>query len=336
MQTPTAHASPLAAYAVFHSRDLDEAREKVARVFCPHRLDRIGRGAFDACHHHLPGERLSLNYIKYGAKTLIAPGTLERFYLLQIPLEGGAMIANGTDRYATGPGMAAVLNPHHPTTMIWEESCRQVLVQIDRQSMQDHLSAVLGARADRPLTFSGAMDMTQGAGAALRQLILHLVGAADSGTPPIGQGGLLARSIESAILSGLLEAHQHNYRADFGAQKSHPAPRQVRLAEDYIQAHLDTALTLEEIATAAGVTPRSLQLAFRNFRGTTPLAFWRDQRLLRCHRDLSAGDPSVTVTDVALRWGFTHFGRFAGIYRARFGTPPNQTLRTARGTGYQD
>jgi len=36
---------------------------------------RLGeRSLFDARHHHLPGQRLSLNYIEYGAKTLIAPG----------------------------------------------------------------------------------------------------------------------------------------------------------------------------------------------------------------------------------------------------------------------
>ena len=127
MQTQPAMPPPLANHALFRSPDLDEAREKVARVFCPHRLDRIGNGAFDARHHHLPGERLSLNYIAYGAKTLIAPGALERFYLLQIPLTGGAMISNGADRYASDPRTAAVLNPHLPTTMIWEPQLPPVL-----------------------------------------------------------------------------------------------------------------------------------------------------------------------------------------------------------------
>jgi hypothetical protein len=150
-------ADPLQAHKLFHSTDLDEARERVAAVFCPHRLDRIGRGVTDARQHHLAGDRLSLNYIQYGAKTLIAPGELERFYLLQIPLSGGAAVVNGTDRYYSSPAAAAVLNPHLATTMIWEEGTRQVLVQIDRQALMDHLSAQLGAAADRPLTFTGAI-----------------------------------------------------------------------------------------------------------------------------------------------------------------------------------
>jgi transcriptional regulator GlxA family with amidase domain len=42
------------------------------------------------------------------------------------------------------------------------------------------------------------------------------------------------------------------------------------------------------------------------------------------------------VTDVALRWGFAHFGRFSGAYRARYGLSPRDTLRAGRADGYQD
>ena len=41
--------------------------------------------------------------------------------------------------------------------MIWGEGCSQLLVQIDRQAMQDHLAQAIGGRADRPLTFTGAL-----------------------------------------------------------------------------------------------------------------------------------------------------------------------------------
>ena len=201
-----AHAQrPLAGHALFQSNDLDEARERVAAVFCPHRLDTIGRGAkMAARHHHLRGDRVSLNYIEYGAKTLIAPGTLERFYLMQIPLCGGAAIANGADRYVTGPGQAAVLNPQVPTTMIWEEGTRQVLVQIDRRALMEHLSAQLGHRADETLAFQGPMDLTTGAGATLRQMVMFLLAEADQGRVALG-AGLMGRQVEGMLISGLLE-----------------------------------------------------------------------------------------------------------------------------------
>lgn len=314
-------------HALFRSRDLDEARERVAAVFCPHRLETLGaRSLFDACHHHLPGQRLSLNYIEYGAKTLIAPGELGEFYLLQIPLDGGAEITNGRETYLSTPDRAAILNPHLPTRMTWEEGTRQVLVQISRRAMQDHLAAQLGAPSDRPLTFDGPLDISCGPGAALRRLVMWLVAEADAGQPPIGPG-LMARQIESTVLSGLLEA-RHDHQAQLARSRAAPRPRHLRLAEGYIEAHLDQQITLEDVATVAGISPRGLQLAFREHRGTTPLGFWREARLARAHADLLSAPPGTRVTDIALRWGFTHFGRFSELYRARYGLCPRDTLRS--------
>ncbi len=327
------HATPLQAHALFRSRDLDEARERVARVFCPHRLETLGAvSLFDARHHHLAGQRLSLNYIEYGARTRIEPGELGGFYLVQIPLSGGAEIRNGATAYLSTPDTAAVLNPHLPTRMVWAEGTRQVLVQVDRQAMQDRLADELGGPSDRTLTFDGPLDLTAGAGAALKRLVLWLVAEADAGAPPIGPG-LMARQIESTVLSGLIESGRHDHAVQLGRQRAAPRPRHLRLAESFIEAHLDRAITIEEVAAAAGVSPRGLQLAFRRHRGTTPLGFWRDARLARAHGDLIDARPGTTVTEVALRWGFTHFGRFSELYRARYGLCPRDTLRAATGSG---
>ncbi len=313
-------------HVLFRSRDLDEAREKVAAVFCPHRLETLGaRSLFDACHHHLPGQRLSLNYIEYGARTLIAPGELDDFYLLQIPLEGGAEITNGRETYLSTPDRAAILNPHLPTRMTWEEGTRQVLVKISRRAMQDHLAGLLGGPSDRPLTFDGRLDLREGPGAGLRRLVMWLVAEADAGGSPIGSG-LMARQIESTILSGLLEA-RHDHQSQIARVRSAPRPRHLRIAEGFIEANLDQAITLEDVANAAGISPRGLQMAFRQHRGTTPLSFWREARLARAHADLLAAPPGTRVTDIAMRWGFTHFGRFSELYRARFGLCPRDTLK---------
>lgn len=66
----------------------------------------------------MPGERLSLNHIFHGAKTVIAPDEMREFYLFQMPISGAASIQNGADGYVTDPGRAALLNPHRATAMI--------------------------------------------------------------------------------------------------------------------------------------------------------------------------------------------------------------------------
>lgn len=336
MVSHSAAQRPLARFSLFESQDLDEARERVARVFCPHRLDRIGRGEFDACHNHVPGDRLSLNYIQYGAKTLIAPGKLTDFYLLQIPLSGGAAITNGADQYFSNPDRAAMLNPHLPTTMIWDEGCRQILVRFERKALQAHLNQLLGATAESPLTFEGPIDLTTGIGAAMRGLVMHLVDEADAGRTILSPGGILARQLETVILSGVLEAGNHNFARYLNPTQSAAAPRHVRKAEEYIRANLEKPVTLEDIAKAAGVTPRALQLGFRNFRNTSPMAQLRTERLRRVHEDLLAATPGGSVTEVATRWGFAHLGRFSLAYKEKYGQSPSKTLQSGAGIGFSD
>lgn len=328
--------SPLAGHPLFASNDLDETREKVARVFCPHRLDVIGRGNMRAEHNRVPGETLSLNYLEYGAKTLISPGELETFYLVQIPLCGSAAISSGTEHYYSSERAAAVLNPHHSVSMIWEAGTRQILVQIRRDALNQHLEKLLDMPVNRPITFEGAMEIGSGPGRMFRNLVLHMVSEVDRDDSGFAGSGLMARQIEHALMTGLIEAHRNNYSRFLGRRPGSPAPRHLRLAEAFIVANLDRSLTIEGIAEAAGTTPRTLQLAFRQFRGMTPLAFWRDQRLLRAHEALISGQQGVSVTDVAIQWGFTHLGRFAQSYKARFGRPPSETLRAALGPGWSD
>ena len=327
MTTPT----PLQGHQLFRSHDLDETRDRVARVYCPHRLETLGRARVDACHNHIRGERLSLNYMEYGARTRIEPGELGSFYLMQIPLAGGAEIANGRDRYGSDPGAAAVLNPHRPTTMTWADGTRQLLVQIDREALQRLLGDLLGAPVDQPLKFNGPLDIRGGPGASLRQFVLHMVAEIDAGRSGFGQGGLMNRQIESTLMTGLIEALDNNYARFLGRPAGAAAPRKLRLAEDYIEANLDQPLTLEEIARAAETTPRSLQMAFRQFRDTTPLNFLRDRRLERAHEALMNARPGDTVTGIASTWGFSHLGRFSQVYRDRFGRSPSATLRAAQG-----
>ena len=49
------HSLPLQDYAVIKTRDVDEARESIARYFWRHRLDLEGKSTdFDARLHHAP------------------------------------------------------------------------------------------------------------------------------------------------------------------------------------------------------------------------------------------------------------------------------------------
>lgn len=104
-------------------------------------------------------------------------------------------------------------------------------------------------------------------------------------------------------------------------------PRCVRRALDAIHANVGRSWTVMELAAVAGVSGRTLQRQFLAFLGKTPRAVVRDIGFERARRELLRGAPGAKVTDIALRSGFPHCGRFSVEYRRRYGETPSRTLK---------
>lgn len=320
---------PLAGYPLFSSGDLAETRERVAQVYCDHRLEMIGRGALTARHNRLAGQSLSINVMTYGAKTLIAPGALERFYLFQLPLHGSASVTNGVNRHEIGGGFSGVLNPDAPTCMIWSEGCVQLLVQVEKEALNAVARAEFGLPSGHDLRFDGANDLRGPRGRALLGVLDCVMREAEAGADLIGGTGLLARQLERTLMVGLLQTQKHNLQPA-NIAGSGPMPRMLRHAEEYMRGNLHLPIMIEDIAQAAGTGVRNLQASFRERYGRTPMAVLRDLRLERAWQDLSNPAPQTTVTDVATGLGFFHLGRFSEQYRKKFGCTPIETLRAAK------
>jgi AraC-like DNA-binding protein len=102
----------------------------------------------------------------------------------------------------------------------------------------------------------------------------------------------------------------------------------AREAESYLRDHLDRRVSVAELCVVTGVPKRTLMLGFADSFGISPLAFHKRLRLNAARRDLIRSWPNETsVTEVALRWGFEHLGRFSVEYRHMFGESPIMTLR---------
>jgi AraC family ethanolamine operon transcriptional activator len=104
--------------------------------------------------------------------------------------------------------------------------------------------------------------------------------------------------------------------------------RIVKIAEDYAMAYAGDGLYLTDLCEAAGVSQRSLEYAFKEVMGMTPMAYLTRVRLHRVRKALQAGTrSSTTVSAEALNMGFWHFGEFSRAYRDCFGELPSETLR---------
>ena len=82
-----------------------------------------------------------------------------------------------------------------------------------------------------------------------------------------------------------------------------------------------------ELAAALGVTDRWVRAAFQRVFGIPAAAYFRAKAIDGAHRELRLAHPgAISVTEVAMRWGFWHLGRFSATYRSYFGEVPSETL----------
>ncbi|TQM01927.1 AraC family transcriptional regulator [Pseudonocardia kunmingensis] len=325
---------PLADHEILRTHDRDEARERVGQVFCWHGLDVLGAAtAFEARQHVARLGPIALCYLDYGAEVRITPEHVAGFHLVHIPLAGAASATARQQHVTALPGRSAVLvSPGRPVTLHWQPGSPHLLVWFDRDAIEHTLRNTLGHSPKEPLRFDLELDLT--APRSRRWLeIVHLVRRDIEDGPTLATHPAVGRHLQQLAITGLLLAARHSHSALLhGPPNRAVAPARVRRAVELIRDHAAEELTVEDVATAVGVGVRALQQGFRTHVGTTPTAYLRQVRLERVRAELLAGtaESGVSVTEVALRWGFAHLGRFALAYRSAFGEPPSATLRGAR------
>lgn len=312
---------------LFLSDDTQLVREGVSRVFKPHELKAARAGErVGACMHQVRQGRLAINRLEYSTEVDIDPGRLDDFYLIQIPIQGRAEIRCGNQRFDSTPEVASLISPDQPLRMRWAGGAPQLTLRIDKADMRYHCQQHMPQAADRLPSFHPQLQLSAPGGGYFLQLLGLMVQAMGDPQHPIHQP-LVLRQLESTLLNALLYGQPlaDGARLESVAQTC-LRPYFVKRAEAYIEAHLHEPLSIETLAEQAGVSVRTLFAGFRNFRGTSPMAYLREQRLERVHQELAQGAQG-SVTDIAFKWGFAHLGRFAQEYKRRYGQSPSATLR---------
>ena len=90
---------------------------------------------------------------------------------------------------------------------------------------------------------------------------------------------------------------------------------------------LEETMTIQSITEQFKTSDKTLETSFKSLFGITPKRFKYLLRLNHAHEDLHHADAlTINVSDIAIKWGFSHFGRFAQEYKAVFDVLPSQTL----------
>jgi len=87
-------------------------------------------------------------------------------------------------------------------------------------------------------------------------------------------------------------------------------------------------ITIDNLVKEFSISYKTLENSFKSLLGITPKRFLTLLKLNHARNDLLTAESTTTnISDIAIKWGFIHFGRFSQSYKALFNELPSKTLK---------
>ena len=134
-------------------------------------------------------------------------------------------------------------------------------------------------------------------------------------------------SIEHTLITSMLTGLEHNLEEVLRQPIAMAGNTQIRLIEEFLEAHATQPIDMQIIARETGHSVSSIYRAFRRYRDYTPMEFLKRIRMRLVRQQLLQAYPGSSVTSIALDCGFAHLGRFAVEYKRYFGESPSETIK---------
>jgi len=202
-----------------------------------------------------------------------------------------------------------------------------VAVTADACALKEFGETVWHIDTDAKVPRSGVLNCASEVPARLREFLMLLLASIKS-SPKMLNYPQIRKGMEQEIYNNIILAiGDTSSTTDAAVAPSRKAV--VDKVREYILAHREEPVTVADLCEALNVSRRTLQYSFQAVLNVNPVAYLRAIRLNGTRRALraAAGDPAVTVADIAARWGFWHMSHFAADYKLMFGELPSQTLR---------
>jgi AraC family transcriptional regulator len=218
------------------------------------------------------------------------------------------------------PGSVAIIPAGSATRGLWRGTSEAVHVLLDLRLIARVAADACDIDPDRvelPRVYD--LDHPQ-----LRDTILAADAELTSGA---GGGRLVGES-----LANLLAVHLIRHAASLGEAPPRPRGglprRKLRAALEYIEDHLDSELTLDDLAAVAHLSPYHFARLFKASTGLPPHRYVIARRVERAKQLIRGGD-GLSLAQVAARSGFWDQGHFSRHFKRLVGVTPKRFRWTA-------
>ena len=318
---------PLHKFTLCDSSSVDDWSSATLPVFGPSAVEvKHGSKAFKARVNLCRLEKLALCYGSFeGAFRVCIPES--RSFAQGLPIRGTGEHVNNGMVIPDSPRKGAIGAPGS-IALSYAEDFEVLAVFMWPDALSDTLSRLIGMPLSRKLELDQSNYEWRPEPRTIRCLVAATVAELDREDSDVSP--LVIAELEHAMLVAFLCGTGHNYSRLLEGHPRKVAPAQVRLVEEYIEAHWNQPISIEGLAVAANASARSVFHAFKAFRGYSPMNFLKQVRLGRARQMLADPVFNESVTNVTFTCGFGNMGRFANDYQKVFGETPSATMNRAR------
>jgi hypothetical protein len=271
-------SKPLDNFPVIRTSDPAAVRGALARVYAAPTLQ-LGPGstALNARMNECRLPNVMLAYGSYGGDVVLDFPAVDCFLHLLV-LRGNAEITCRNQSESLAAANSVLISPDAGYRAKYSADYEGLLLKIDSRALANKLTALTGTSVDRPLRVDLQPNGTLSA-QVLRRYLPVLARVLSDAVQPLPAWWVA--QTEQLLMLLFLHAGQHAYSHLLEQEAPDAAPWQVRLAESYIEANCQQAITLDELAKVTGVSAFSLFRAFRKSRGRSPMQFASQLRAKR-------------------------------------------------------
>jgi AraC family transcriptional regulator len=242
-------------------------------------------------------------------QTMILPEQVLTLYLRRCAVEYGSSVYERESVTRT-KGSVVIEKRACEQHFRWNSSASALAVRLSDIALEEAARSV-PLTDDLVSTDSAVQDVR------LSSLLLALERERIHGYPA---GRLFVDGIEQA-LAAILVRYDGVVRRVPQVYKGGLAPYRMKRVTEFIHAHIEDEITLNELAQDVGLSPSHFCSLFRKTSGKTPHQF-----VLHCriqHAKALLAKPSHSILDVALASGFRTHQHFSRIFRRQVGIPPS-------------
>jgi len=275
-------STPLDNFLIIRSHNVEEVCEAIGRVYArPMVATASAATAINATLNNCHLCHVDVAYACYGAPLALDYPSTGLFVQL-FPVRGKGAILRGATPGVLRPGAGTMIAPGVPYRMNYSAEYAHLVLRLDESALTRKLAAMTGADIHQPLRMQAEQNFRHPAARMLQQYLPLLAETLSKAAPPYPEWWVA--QTEQLVMTFFLCGHEHNYSHLLETEAPAAAPRQVRQAEEYIEANAARGIGLDELAAVTGVSEFSLYRSFKHSRGYSPMEFAARQQAKRAKR----------------------------------------------------